>query len=587
LKLPTIVLLLVFGILCGPILGLVQPDELFGEILSPLIKLAVGIILYEGGLSLRFSEIPGVKRVIFSLISIGLLAAWLVISWSAQTFLGLDTSIAILLGAILTVSGPTVVLPLLRDVKPRAPLGTILKWEGILVDPVGATAAVLAFEVIVLEITDPTTHFAFGLAKTIIVGGGFGLAGAFWVGLLMKRYWIPDYLHNPISLGILFLVFTVSESLQHESGLLTATVMGIVLANMRGLNIRHLIEFKENLQVLLIAILFVVLSSRLTIEQVSSISVNGLIFLAIVILVARPLTVMLSTAGSELNWRERAFLAWVCPRGIVAAAVASLFSLELQRKGVEGADQLVQYTFLVIIGAAVIYGSTAGLVAKLLRVKQGKAEGVLFVGAHAFARALALELHKEGFKVLLVDSNWTNITTARLQGLKTYRGNILADYLMETLDLDGIGRLFALTTNDEANSLAAVRFAEHFGRAEVFQLPSETFEKEEETDREHPKHLRGRFLFKADADFFHLDELIEQGADIESFTLSQDFTYEDLLERFGDRIIPLVLVNKSQSNSEQGSLEVFTSELQLKPKAGQSVVALVKINTEGRSSGEL
>ncbi|MCB0319587.1 MAG: sodium:proton antiporter, partial [Bdellovibrionales bacterium] len=527
-RVPSIILLLVFGFLGGPVTGLVKPDALLGDLLSPLVSLSVALILFEGGLSLRLAEVPGVQGVIFKLISVGMVVTWIVGAWAAHQFLDMSLSLSILLGAILTVSGPTVIIPLLRDIRPKATLGSILKWEGILIDPVGALCAVLVFEVIKEgDFLSAPIHIAYGVIMTAIVGGVVGFLGATLLIFLIRNYLMPDYLQNPLSLSLVFIVHTVADSVQPESGLFAVTLMGILLANRSSITVKHIVEFKENLQVLLIGVLFILLSARLKLEYLDSLQFQSVIFLGVMVFVARPLAVIASTIGSGLSWRERLFLSWMAPRGIVAAAVSSLFSLELSHAGVADADQLVAFTFLVIVGAGFLYGLTSAPVARFLKVQQQDPQGVLFLGAHVIAREIAQRLKEEGFKVLLVDTNWGNVSASKLAGLPAHYGNILSENIVHDLDLNGIGRLFAMTPNDEANSLAALRFTEHFGRANVYQLPHDNSHPGD-PEKLHPQHLRGRFLFGPDEHYFLLVEQMTAGARIKTINITDEFSFEDV-----------------------------------------------------------
>ncbi len=568
-RFPSIVLLLICGLFVGPLTGLIRPDELLGDVLGPLVSISVGLILFEGGLSLRLSELPGLSRVVLSLISIGLVVTWFFAAWAAYAIIGMDFPLAVLLGAILTVSGPTVIIPLLRDIKPKAQLSSILKWEGILIDPIGALVAVLVFEAILFgEFGNAPIHIAAGILKTIAIGGLEALLGFLLLRFLIKNYLIPDYLQNPLSLVVVIVAFVSADYFQHESGLLAVTLMGFLLANWGGIAIKSIVEFKENLQVLLIGALFVLLSARLNIEQLQIFGWESLLFLAVLVFIARPLAVFLSTLGSGLSIRERIFLSWVAPRGIVAAAVSSLFALQLVEKGFPEAEQLVSFTFLVIIGTGFLYGLTAKPLAKLLRIEQASPQGVLFLGAHRIVRTLAKKLQEEKFKVLLVDTNWTNVSLAKLEGLPTFYGNILSEDVLEELDLEGIGRLFALTPNDEANSLAALRFTEHFGRAEVYQLPHDNTQPGD-PEKDHPKHLRGRFLFGPEEYYSLLEEQIRSGAVIKTIPIGEEFDMEDIESLYEELFIPLILI------SENGTFEVMTHDQPLKPKTGQKIIALV------------
>ncbi|MDC0358521.1 cation:proton antiporter [Oligoflexia bacterium] len=570
-RFPSILLLLVLGFIAGPVTGLLKPDEVFGDLLSPLVSLSVGLILFEGGLSLRLAEVPGVRRAIFSLISVGLLVTWVIGAAAAHYVLGLDLGLALLLGAILTVSGPTVIIPLLRVVRLRAPLGSILKWEGILIDPVGALLAVLVFEVLVEErLHHATIYIATGVFKTVLIGGALGLVAAWALIFVIRRHLLPDYLRNPVSLVLVLTVFVISNHFSHESGLLAATVMGIALANSKHISVRHIVEFEENLRVLLIAVLFIVLSARLELSQLMQCGFSGLLFLAVMIFIARPASVLLATVGSGLTWRQRFFLSALAPRGIVAAAVASLFALELASKDFPGAHLLVPYTFIVIIGAGFFYSLVAKPVARLLKVEQRDPQGILFLGANAAARAVASEIWEEGFRVALVDTNWHNASLAKLEGTPTVFGDILSRHMLEKVDLDGIGRLFAMTPNDEANSLAALRFSTFFDRSEVYQLPPENYDVEKGTEKDRPEHLRGRLLFGPQENYYKLAEHIDSGAIVKTTHITEAFPYSKLMEMYKELFIPLFILTAEKQ------IEVFTTDIELIPKSGDKVVALVK-----------
>ena len=295
-EVPSILLLLTFGLVAGPVTGYLDPDALLGDVFYPFVSIAVGIILFEGGLSLRFAEIPGVKNVIFRLISIGVLITWIIGSWAAHSLLNLELQTALVLGAILTVSGPTVIIPILRDVRLRGRLGSILKWEGILIDPVGAIFAVLVYEAIAIEeASSATSHVITGVLQVFFVGTAIGIGAALLLKILLQRFWVPDFLQNSVSLMFVVTAYTASHLIYRESGLLSVTVMGVTLANTRGITVRHILEFKESLRVILLSTLFIVLAARLKPEHLSYLDFNAFLFLLILILIARPISVFAST----------------------------------------------------------------------------------------------------------------------------------------------------------------------------------------------------------------------------------------------------------------------------------------------------
>lgn len=569
-RLPSILLLLLAGFIAGPIVGLVHPDELLGELLFPVVSISVAIILFEGGLTLRFSELPQLGGVIFRLISLGALVTWAVATLSAHFILNLDWQLSVLLGAILIVTGPTVVGPLLRQIRPRGQVGAALKWEGILIDPVGAVLAVLVFEAILGgEFQQAPGVIISGVLSTIVIGLGLGAAAAGTIILLLKRYLIPDHLQNGVTLLFVVASFALSNALHPEAGLLTVTIMGLILANQDLVSIRHITEFKENLQVLLLGFLFILLSARVQPAAFLQLGWPSLIFMGALVFLARPLAILVSTWGSALSRRERLFMAWMAPRGIVAAAVSAIFAFELVEAGHSGAERLVPLTFMVIVATVSLYGLTAGPFARRLGLAEEDPQGVLIVGAHALSRAIAAVLQDHGFVARLIDTNWSNIRQGRMQGLDTYYCNALSDDALEKVDVSGIGRLLAMTSNNEVNSLAAIHFPEVFGRSAVFQLPMGPNENNRSSNTVSPQHLTGRFLFGPKMTYNYLMDLFRQGAVVKSTRLTKTFDYADFQQRHGQRAIPLFLIDK------KGNLDIYTTDSQLVPKSGQTLISLV------------
>lgn len=564
LRLPSILLLLLFGFVAGPVTGLIDPNELLGDLLTPLVSIFVALILFEGGLSLRLSELRGVFGVVGRLVSIGMLATWAVGSFSAHYILGLSIEISILLGAVLVVTGPTVILPLLRHVRPVGRISSILKWEGIVIDPIGAVLAVLVFEAIVSGGMQDTTSLAVvAIAKTLLAGGLTGLSGALLMVLLLKRYWIPDFLMNPVSFMAVVAVFTASDMLQAESGLFAVTFMGIILANQKTVTIKHIVEFKESIRVLLISSLFILLAARLGPGDLRFANLSSLAFVAVLILLARPLSVLLSTLGSDLNRKERFFLICMAPRGIVAAAIASVFALRLQELGHPQAEILVPITFMVIVGTVAVYGLGALPIAKALGIANPNPQGLLISGAHSWARAMAECLKNNGFEVLVVDSNPDNIATARMSGIPTHYGSILADELPEEVALTGLGRLLALTNNDNVNSLAALHFSSVFGRESVYQLCPDD-------EQRLSQELQGRLVFGPGVTYLRIFKEFSSGAVFKATRLSEEFDFEAFKQKYGEDVITFFIFDDS------GELSVFAVDNVPTPSPGHTLISLVK-----------
>jgi NhaP-type Na+/H+ or K+/H+ antiporter len=569
LHLPSILLLLIFGFLAGPITGTIHPDEVFGELLFPLVSISVAVILFEGGLSLRLSELKKGGRIIRNLTTIGVLITWVLTSGAAYLVLGIEFWPAVLLGAILVVSGPTVIIPLLRQVRPKGNIGSIVKWEGIVNDPIGAILAVLVFEVIVHGGMGKGTGLViFGAAKALFFGGLFGFLGAGIIVILLKRYLIPDFLQNAVALMIVVMSFAAANMLQMESGLLAVTIMGVALANQKYVSIKHIYEFKETLRVILISSLFIILAARVPLEQVALDKPIGWVFVALLIVVVRPLMVLGSTLRSGLNIRERIFLAWMAPRGIVAAAVVSVFAIRLADVGFAGFERLVPITFQVIIGTVAVYGLSAPYVARRLKVAQANPQGILFAGAQSWVQSIAEVLKTEGFRIVLVDTNWANITAARKKGCNAYYANILSENLFYDLQLDGVGRIMAMTRNDEVNSLAALHFNDIFDKSELYQL-SPSSKSQSEQRGLMPKHLRGRYLFGKEANYIYLENRFTTGAIVKKTDITTEFYFEDFKKIYGDSVLPLFIIR------EGGRLKVCTDEEEIIPKPGETLISLV------------
>ena len=573
MRLPSILLLLLAGILVGPTLGLLEPRGLFGDVLDPLVSIAVGVILYEGGLSLKMKELGAHGGPIVRLLTVGVLVTWLLATLLAVGVAGLPWQTAMVLGAILTVTGPTVIGPLLRQIRPHGPVEAIAKWEGIVVDVVGATLAVLVLQ----TITDAqsaegavisTSGALLTLLKTGLVGGLMGLVGTYALAIPLRRHLVPDELENAVSLAVVLAVFVLSDHLAHESGLLAVTLMGFLLANRSDVSVHHIIEFKENLRVLLISTLFIVLAATIDLDALFRTGVRGLAFVGLLIIVVRPAAVLLSMLGTRLEMKERLFLAALAPRGIVAAAVSSLFALRLQEAGVPGADQLAPLAFLVIVATVAVYGLGAGPLARRLGLSDPDAQGALIAGAGPFAVALGDALQKLGFRVVHVDSNRDAVSQARLGGLTAHYGSILSRKVVEGLPLGGTGRFLGLTPNDEVNALAAAHFAALYGRAEVYQAAAH-----EARGDEVRRDLRGRVLFDSEMTLSRLDTHLRRGWSVKATPLTDEFGFDDFRARHDESMVPLGVVTDQR-------LELFTSTSEPTAESGEVLLSLVPEESE-------
>ncbi len=570
LKLPAILFLLLSGIMAGPILGWLDPQEMFGPLLMPLVSLAVALILFEGSLTLHLSQWREIGTVVRRMVTLGALSTWVVISAATHWLLGFDWLLAILFGTLTLVTGPTVIVPMLRVVRPKAAVANILRWEGIVIDPIGALLAVVVYSFIIASAAgDGLSQSLLTFAGVILCGSAFGVAGGWLLGQVIRHQWLPEYLHNLASLAAVLGIFIASNQVMHESGLLAVTLMGMWLANMKGVDVRQILHFKENLSVLLISGLFILLAARLDLNALLGLGPAVLALLLVIQLIARPLNVALSTWGSQLNWRERALLAWIAPRGIVAAAVSAIFAIRLDEAGHAGALLLVPLTFAVIIGTVVLQSATARPLARLLKVAEPAPSGFLIVGANAPARALGTALQQLGSRVLLADSSWENIRAARMEGLPTYFGHPASQHADAHLDLVGLGHLLGLSPAGELNTLACTRFRHDFGHQRLFVLASGLERQRSDKHRASDEH-RGRLFGSQALTYVQLANLFNQGAELYTTHLTEAFGWADYQALHGDRATLLFARDAS------GWVYVVGPDTALKPAPGWTLVALVQ-----------
>jgi len=468
LRIPSILLLLPTGVLVGPVLQIVDPEELLGELRFPAISLAVGVLLFEGGLGLQWDRVREGRAVVLRLVTVGVLTTWAVAAVAVGLLFDVPWSIAVLIGAVLTVSGPTVVQPLLRLARPRPPSAPILRWEGILIDPVGATLAIVVLDAIIGQ--QGPVEGALRVVTTAGVGAAAGVIGAAVLVQALRKQWIPDHLQNPVTLMLVVGAFAGANLLRPEAGLFATTVMGVAVANQSLVEVRHINEFEENLGMLILAALFVLLGSGVVLSELQDVALPSLVLIAVLVLVARPLAVFVSTVGTGVPRNHRRFVAAMAPRGIVAAAVASVFAIELEEAGVE-ARLMVPITFMVILGTVAVYGLSATGVAKWLKVAHAEPKGLAIVGVHSWVLDLADELLRLDVPVLLVTTDREEVDEATSRGVLVFSGRLDSEDLPLALDGLGIHQALAVSRAAELNGFGIGRLVEALGRANVFHLP--------------------------------------------------------------------------------------------------------------------
>lgn len=564
LKQPSILFLLLIGIFIGPIMGYFKPDAVIGDLLFPFISLGVAIILFEGSLTLEFEEIKQHGTVVQMLVSVGVLITIAVVGLSTYLLFDVDPLIALLFGSLVCVTGPTVIMPLLRSVRPNKTISNILKWEGIIIDPVGAIAVVLVYEYI---ISGGEANSIFLFAEIVIIATAIGMFGAFVLANLIKRHMIPEFLHNVFTLAFVLLLFSVSNHLEHESGLLAVTVMGVALANWKDFPREQILEFNESLTLLLISVLFIVLAARVELDSLLSVGFQGLVLLAIVMFVARPLSVWVSSMGSNLKTSEKMMISWIGPRGIVAAAISSLFAIRLQEYDIQGVELLVPLVFMVIIGTVLIQGMGAKMVGNLLGVREPASNGVLIVGSNPVALTVATALQDQGFDVVVAHNNYTNIAKARMSGLRTYFGNPISDHAERHLDLIGIGHLFAMSTDKEMNTLSELHYRHEFGEQKIYRL--KFTEDKSKTERETKRSgFNSRWLFGKDVTYTKMASMLSKKARIKITNITDSYSYSQY-RADNKQFVPLFTIDK------EGRLQVISDSFDNEIPRDHKLVALV------------
>lgn len=489
LRFPSIVLLLAGGLVVGPWLGLVDPDEVFGDALFPVVSLAVGLLLFNGAMELRFTDLRGgVRSPVLRLVTVGALATWLLTAGAVHLLFGEPVRVSLLLGAILVVSGPTVVGPLLRLVRPTDPAATILRWEGIIIDPLGATLGLFcvnAFFVATLSPGEVWSDFVF----VAVAGVAAGLVGAALLVTALRRLVVPDELEVAVALMVVVAAYVAAEGVRAEAGLFATTAMGLALANQRIVPVRQLRVFGEPIVVLLIGTLFIVLAARAEADPLIEHLPESLALAAVLVVIVRPLAVAASTARHPtLTLRERAFLACLAPRGIVAAATAALFTLRLEQID-QSSDVLVPAAFAVIITLALVYGIGAPLVARRLGVTRPRSRGAMVVSGQPWAVGLAAELCRQGVPAVLVARG-----RADLEGRDDLPFTVHAGLIRELRTagrLEDVSGAVIASLDDEADLVALGVLVDHVGRRNVWMLPSVRTGASADA---HPPARRGRQL---------------------------------------------------------------------------------------------
>jgi len=568
-RLPAIVIMATTGLLVGPIFGIIDPEAHFGSLYNPIISVAVAIILFEGSLNLNFRELRDAGKPIFRISTIGAFIAWILGSLTAHYVAGLSWAVAFVIGGLFIVTGPTVIMPLLRQSKLKPRVAKILKWEGIVVDPIGALLAVFAFEIIVFitaDNPDGTQLILFFAASifAIILGWicGRGLGWMFEMGH------VPEFLKSPAVIVVVIFCFTAADLVMHETGLLSVTAMGITLANIGISSISDMRHFKENISVLLISTIFIMLTASLEIDTLLQIFRPNIIgYVLLMMFAVRPLSIFLSTIGTDLSLKEKTLVGWIAPRGIVALTVSGYFASILLEAGYEDAEILTTLTFALVFFTVVAHGFSIGWLSKRLDLSMEGDPGAIIVGSNRFTVELAKSLKKAGRPVLIVDESWENLRRARKAGISLYHGDLLSEQTEYNLDTIPYEYLLAMTDNHAYNALICTTFMPEYGRTNVFKVsPYEMLGQGYSVGV--VSKVGGRVLFDEKFNYDDLNDKLEAGFVFRQTTLTEKYSYERYKHDKDDSTVFLYLIKPS------GQLKFYSEEMRTVPATGDKIVSL-------------
>ncbi|MDW0108566.1 cation:proton antiporter [Sporosarcina aquimarina] len=563
-RLPAIVVMAIAGLLVGPVFGFINPKESMGDLFSPIISFAVAIILFEGSLNLDFREIKGFSKPLTRIVTFGAFIAWIAGSLAAHYLAGLSWAVAFIIGGLFIVTGPTVILPMLRQAKLKPRPAALLKWEGIIVDPFGALLAVFAFEFIKF-INGQETLAALGLFVAASVFAVFiGWASARILGYAFEKGNVPEFLKAPVLFAVVLFAFVISDELMHETGLLAVTAMGIVMANMHLTSIHDIRQFKENISVLLISGIFVMLTASLNPHILIEIfDWHIIIYVVAMLFIVRPLSIWVSTIGTDLSNREKNLLGWVAPRGIVALTVSGYFASILLENGYKDAELLTALTFALVLSTVVLHGFTIGPFARRLKLTTTDESGVLIVGGTKFAAKLAESIQETGNAVLLMDTSWAGLSHARKLGLSSHVGDILTEQTEYHLDLTPYRYMLAMTKADTYNAHICADFLYDVGRENLFQTSFHVGEGVESFNV-----TGGNTLFTPALSIYDLEERMNAGHVFRKTVLSKQYSYTQYLRERDDRSVLLYILRAD------GSVEFYTPITELQAAPGDTIVAL-------------
>ena len=567
LQRPAIVLMAIAGLIFGPLVGFLMglpspaivqeclqmlrldPQVDFGDVYRPMIGIAVAIILFEGGLNLKFKDLGDAKSAVIRMVILAGPIAWGLGTLAAHYLVGLEWDMAAMVGGLFIVTGPTVIMPLLRQAHLQAKPANILKWEGIVNDPVGALFAVIVFEFIRITQLEASMAMVFGRIASCILGTVVGIVSGIGMAWAFRRGVIPEYLKAPMVLAWVLVIYVLANTIADETGLLAVTALGMTMANTKFASMVEMRRFKENIAIILVSGVFVILTATLTPQILKAFVTDPgvVLFVLAMMFLVRPIAVMLSTLWSGISWKESLLISLIAPRGIVAVAVAGLFAAEMTALGRTDGAIFVPLAFALVFATVLFAGFLIGPLAHLLKLDSGDGDGVLIVGANPWSLGLAKALKDLHIKVTVADTNWRRLRGARLEGHNTFFGEVLSENADYSLDHSAFNILIAATPNEAYNALVCVEFGPELNRHRVFQIGAK--ENDEDDTESIAFTSRGRTLTSRGRSFDALTRDWWGGWRFRATSLSDEYTLEDLYKDRGDDL-DLILARKPDGTLE-------------------------------------
>ncbi|NEV63740.1 cation:proton antiporter [Thiorhodococcus minor] len=562
LKIPTIVLLVAFGILIGPVLGIIRPSEALGPAFPSLISLGVAVILFEGGLSLRWHELKQTATGVKRLVTLGVVLSLGLGALAAHWIGALSWPVALVFAAIAVVTGPTVILPLLRQARLRRRPASFLKWEGIVNDPTGALLAVLLFEYFVSPGAPDLGHTFAELALGLLSAGLLGGVGGWLLGRAYLAGKVPEYLKGPVALGAALAAFGLANLVMEEAGLVAATALGVVLGNMGLPSIEEVRRFKESVAMLLVAGLFLLLTADLDPDILLALDWHSALLILAMLFLVRPLTIWLATIGAGMSWQERLLIGWIAPRGIVAAAVAGVLGPGLAARGYADGDLLLPLIFTLILTTVLLHGFSLSWLARKLDLSASPRQGLLISGANPWSTGLAQALHSYKVPVLMTDRAWHRLRRARHAGLPVYFGELLSEHAESELELSDYGTLLAISSNDAYNSLVCAQYTPAFDRRHVYQLAAEP----SHASRKPGSGTRGRTFIDGEIQYEDLQRGWYRGWTFQATSITKEFGVSQLLEVLPEGALPVLIISKD------AGVRLLAADEEIKAEPGQRLL---------------